>query len=266
MLDIDPPRSRREGPRSQPGKMFLVDTVAAAHRLRRRDQAARSRRRSRTRRGSPRTRSSSRPLDDVPSLYTIAHDERHACSGPSATRAKTCKIVLGPMAMDGEEPVGSHGHRHPARGALRSSRSTLFRYFKQQFAQVTNPPIDPIREEIVMSLVSCVGGEGNLLEETPRAVPPARAAASDPHATTTSRSCARTCSPISARPRFRCISRAQRPIPSAASTTALDELCRAARRAIDDGRQHPRPQRSRRRRASTLPSRASSRPRRCTTT
>ena len=44
----------------------------------------------------------------------------------------------------------------------------LFRYFKQQFAQVTNPPIDPIREETVMSLVSCVGGEGNLLEETPK--------------------------------------------------------------------------------------------------
>src|SRR5208282_3358576 len=44
---------------------------------------------------------------------------------------------------------------------------SLFRYFKQQFAQVTNPPIDPIREELVMSLVSCVGGEGNLLEETP---------------------------------------------------------------------------------------------------
>src|SRR5438105_2013815 len=43
-----------------------------------------------------------------------------------------------------------------------------FRYFKQQFAQVTNPPIDPIREDLVMSLVSCVGGEGNLLEETPR--------------------------------------------------------------------------------------------------
>ena len=44
----------------------------------------------------------------------------------------------------------------------------LFRYFKQQFAQVTNPPIDPIREDLVMSLVSCVGGEGNLLEETER--------------------------------------------------------------------------------------------------
>src|SRR5205085_4042553 len=44
---------------------------------------------------------------------------------------------------------------------------TFFRYFKQQFAQVTNPPIDPIREDLVMSLVSCVGGEGNLLEESP---------------------------------------------------------------------------------------------------
>ena len=53
----------------------------------------------------------------------------------------------------------------------------LFRYFKQQFAQVTNPPIDPIREKLVMTLVSCLGGEGNLLAETPRPVPPPRARA-----------------------------------------------------------------------------------------
>ena len=45
---------------------------------------------------------------------------------------------------------------------------SLFRYFKQQFAQVTNPPIDPIREAVVMSMTSSVGGEGNLLDETPK--------------------------------------------------------------------------------------------------
>ena len=51
----------------------------------------------------------------------------------------------------------------------------LFNYFKQLFAQVTNPPIDPIREELVMSLETTIGAEQNLFDETPRALPPARA-------------------------------------------------------------------------------------------
>ena len=71
------------------------------------------------------------------------------------------------MASAGEEPVGSMGIDIPL-AVLSNKPQILFRYFKQHFAQVTNPPIDPLREEIVMSLVSCVGGEGNLLEETPR--------------------------------------------------------------------------------------------------
>jgi glutamate synthase (NADPH/NADH) large chain len=75
------------------------------------------------------------------------------------------RLLLGAMAVAGEEPVGSMGADIPL--AVLSDRPVpLFRYFKQQFAQVTNPPIDPIREDLVMSLVSCLGGEGNLLEET----------------------------------------------------------------------------------------------------
>jgi glutamate synthase (NADPH/NADH) large chain len=75
------------------------------------------------------------------------------------------RVVLASMAKSGEEPVGSMGTDIPL--AVLSDRPVpFFRYFKQQFAQVTNPPIDPIREDLVMSLVSCVGGEGNLLEET----------------------------------------------------------------------------------------------------
>ena len=54
----------------------------------------------------------------------------------------------------------------------------LFNYFKQLFAQVTNPPIDPIREEMVMSLISYIGTERNILEETPQQLPHAEAAAS----------------------------------------------------------------------------------------
>jgi glutamate synthase (NADPH/NADH) large chain len=77
------------------------------------------------------------------------------------------RVLLGPMATQGEEPTGSMGTDAPL--AVLSERPiSLFRYFKQQFAQVTNPPIDPIREKLVMTLVSCLGGEGNLLAETPK--------------------------------------------------------------------------------------------------
>ncbi|RYE88554.1 MAG: glutamate synthase subunit alpha, partial [Myxococcales bacterium] len=77
------------------------------------------------------------------------------------------KLLLTPMAQNGEEATGSMGIDVPL-AVLSEQPQRLFRFFKQHFAQVTNPPIDPIREEVVMSLVSCVGGEGNLLEETPR--------------------------------------------------------------------------------------------------
>src|SRR5262249_31066385 len=77
------------------------------------------------------------------------------------------RSVLTPMGLGAEEPTGSMGVDTPL-AVLSDKPQLLFRYFKQQVAQVTHPPIDPIREETVMSLVSCVGGEGNLLEETAR--------------------------------------------------------------------------------------------------
>ncbi|HEX3344233.1 MAG TPA: glutamate synthase central domain-containing protein, partial [Polyangiaceae bacterium] len=76
------------------------------------------------------------------------------------------KVLLTPMATNGEEPTGSMGNDAPL-AVLSERPQLLFRYFKQQFAQVTNPPIDPIRERLVMTLASCLGGEGNLLAETP---------------------------------------------------------------------------------------------------
>jgi glutamate synthase (NADPH/NADH) large chain len=76
------------------------------------------------------------------------------------------RILMAPMVRDSQEPVGSMGNDTPLAVLSDKSRS-LFDYFQQLFAQVTNPPIDPIREELVMSLVSFVGGEGNLLEAGP---------------------------------------------------------------------------------------------------
>ncbi|MFC1512624.1 glutamate synthase large subunit [bacterium] len=76
------------------------------------------------------------------------------------------RIIISPMAETGKEPIGSMGDDTP-HAVLSSKSRLLYMYFKQMFAQVTNPAIDPIREEIVMSLNSYIGPEQNILEESP---------------------------------------------------------------------------------------------------
>ena len=70
---------------------------------------------------------------------------------------------MNPMAHTGAEATGSMGTDTPI-SALSNKSKLLYTYFKQNFAQVTNPPIDPIREEIVMSLVNYIGKRGNILD------------------------------------------------------------------------------------------------------
>ncbi len=76
------------------------------------------------------------------------------------------RMLISPMAANGEEAVGSMGTDTPL-ACLSDKPQPLFHYFKQLFAQVTNPPIDPIREDLVMSLTSYIGTERNMLDETP---------------------------------------------------------------------------------------------------
>ena len=76
------------------------------------------------------------------------------------------RVLMLPMAVEGQEPIGSMGTDTPL-ACLSDKPQPLFHYFKQLFAQVTNPAIDPIREELVMSLTSYIGTERNILEETP---------------------------------------------------------------------------------------------------
>src|SRR3954447_12880094 len=76
------------------------------------------------------------------------------------------KVMLAPLAANGEEAVGSMGNDTPL-AVLSARRPLLYSYFKQLFAQVTNPPIDSIREAVVMSVQTLVGSERNLLDETP---------------------------------------------------------------------------------------------------
>ena len=73
------------------------------------------------------------------------------------------KILMAPMATTGQEAIGSMGTDTPI-SAMSSKSKLLYTYFKQNFAQVTNPPIDPIREELVMSLVSFIGPRPNILD------------------------------------------------------------------------------------------------------
>ncbi|GAB4211018.1 MAG: glutamate synthase-related protein [Rhodoferax sp.] len=88
------------------------------------------------------------------------------------------KFLLAPMAANGEEGIGSMGNDSPL-AVLSNKNKPLYNYFKQLFAQVTNPPIDPIREAIVMSLVSFIGPKPNLLDIN-QVNPPLRLEVSQP--------------------------------------------------------------------------------------
>ncbi len=77
------------------------------------------------------------------------------------------QVILSPMASTGQEPVGSMGADTPL-AVFSENPQLLYGYFKQLFAQVTNPAIDPVREELVMSLMTFIGNPGNILQETPQ--------------------------------------------------------------------------------------------------
>ncbi|KAJ2780968.1 glutamate synthase [NADH] [Coemansia javaensis] len=102
------------------------------------------------------------PVDDVP----VMRDRRLRMFGYSAEQLN---LIIGPMVQDGKEPLGSMGN-DTVLACLDPTPRLPYEYFRELFAQVTNPPIDPIREKIVMSLACPVGPEGNLLEVNERQV------------------------------------------------------------------------------------------------
>ena len=165
VLDLDPARVVQKG-RLQPGKMFLVDTEEGRivsdeeikHTVASRQPYAAWLAEQKIDLAS---------LPEAPVQNPVQASELPVLQQAFGYTEEDLRMILGPMAVGGEEPVGSMGNDVPL-AVLSEKPQLLFRYFKQQFAQVTNPPIDPLREEIVMSLVSCVGGEGNLLDESAR--------------------------------------------------------------------------------------------------
>jgi glutamate synthase (NADPH) large chain len=164
VLDVPAEDIRKKG-RLQPGRMFLVDTVQKriiSDAEIKKSLAARQ------------------PYGDWLKeqqvvLDTLPEPSRVIASNPETLLRRQraygyseedLRILLGPMGARGEEPVGSMGTDTPL-ACLSDRPQPLFNYFKQLFAQVTNPPIDPIREELVMSLISYIGTERNILDETP---------------------------------------------------------------------------------------------------
>ncbi|WP_411114146.1 glutamate synthase large subunit [Streptomyces sp. 029-5] len=160
VLDIDPAKVVRKG-RLQPGRMFLVDT--AEHRIIEDDEIKASLAAEQP--YQEWLESGEIELSDLPEREHIVHT--HA----SVTRRQQTfgyteeelRVLLAPMARAGAEPIGSMGTDSPI-AALSARPRLLFDYFTQLFAQVTNPPLDAIREELVTSLRSSLGPQGNLLE------------------------------------------------------------------------------------------------------
>ncbi|WNM43084.1 glutamate synthase large subunit [Micromonospora halotolerans] len=163
VLDLDPATVVAKG-RLQPGRMFLVDTVNG--RIVQDDEIKTE-------------LAAARPygewlhagiieLDDLPPREHIVytHDSVRRRQQTFGYTEEELKILLGPMARNGAEPLGSMGTDTPI-SPLSTRPRLLYDYFHQLFAQVTNPPLDAIREELVTSLASTIGPEGNLLDPGP---------------------------------------------------------------------------------------------------
>ncbi|WP_091605265.1 glutamate synthase large subunit [Arthrobacter koreensis] len=159
VVDIDPARVVRKG-RVSPGKMFLVDTAEGRlvedSEIKAEIAAANP--------WAEWVRENQVSLEELPEREHVLHtkasiNRRQRTFGYTQ---EELRILLGPMARSGAEPLGAMGSDTPI-AVLSKRPRLLFDYFVQSFAQVTNPPLDAIREELVTSLQSSIGPNGNLL-------------------------------------------------------------------------------------------------------
>ena len=164
VLDIPPSLVRKKG-RLQPGRMFLVDTDEG--RILEDDEVKRD-------------ITARFPYRKWLNKNTFTFDELKDAAAPARADGDALRTlqrafgyteedlhtILKPMAETGKEPVGSMGNDCPL-AVLSEQAPPLFDYFHQLFAQVTNPPIDPIRESLVMTVATGIGPDGNTLEESP---------------------------------------------------------------------------------------------------
>ncbi|MGZ0162359.1 MAG: glutamate synthase-related protein [Planctomycetales bacterium] len=164
VIDVDPANVKTKG-RLQPGKMFLVDfeegRIIADEELKSSVAAKRP--------YKDWLKEQSLHLEELPKQETASiYDEKELLRRMQAFgyTSETMQFMLMPMLRESRDPIGSMGN-DAALACLSDKPRLPYEYFKQLFAQVTNPPIDSIREDIIMSLECYIGPEGNLLDSTP---------------------------------------------------------------------------------------------------
>ncbi|MEW5851350.1 MAG: glutamate synthase large subunit [Myxococcota bacterium] len=164
VIDVPPAQVRKKG-RLQPGRMFLVDTVEGRiiddEELKREIAS-----RWPYRRWLTENVFNFDQFPHMPAPPRIAGDELWRLQRAFGYTEEDLRLIMTPMAEKGEEPLGSMGTDTPL-AVFSDHAPNLFDYFHQLFAQVTNPPIDPIRESLVMTTSSAIGPDGNTFDETP---------------------------------------------------------------------------------------------------
>ncbi|MCC6141746.1 MAG: glutamate synthase large subunit [Nitrospira sp.] len=164
VLPMEPHKIRQKG-RLMPGRMFLIDTVQGRF-IDDEEVKAEIVSRKPYRSWVTQYRIS---LDELPEPLNVPqpdHPTTRQRQQAFGYTVEELKMVLTPMVVNGEEAISSMGTDTPL-AVLSDRPQLLFKYFKQLFAQVTNPPIDPIREELVMSLTTSIGPKPNLMDENP---------------------------------------------------------------------------------------------------
>jgi glutamate synthase (NADPH/NADH) large chain len=165
VLPVDPSIIKEKG-RLQPGKMFIVDMEKGKIIS---DEELKKQICSQKPYGEWLNKYKIR-LEELPEprvMFThLEHDQVFKYQKTFGYSTEDLDSIIAPMAIEGKEPVGSMGIDTPL-AILSEQPQHLSSYFKQLFAQVTNPPIDPIRERLVMSLATFVGNNGNMLMEDP---------------------------------------------------------------------------------------------------
>ena len=165
VLPVDPGMIKEKG-RLQPGKMFVVDMeqgrIISDEELK---QSICTQKPYSDWLNKYKIRLNELPEPRV--MFThLEHDQVFKYQKAFGYTTEDLDHIIAPMAIDGKEPIGSMGTDVPL-AVLSDQPQHLSSYFKQLFAQVTNPPIDPIRERLVMSLATFVGNNGNMLIEDP---------------------------------------------------------------------------------------------------
>lgn len=165
VLPVDPKNIKEKG-RLQPGKMFIIDMEQGRIIG---DEELKQNICSQQPYGEWLNKYKIR-LEELPeprvTFSHLEHEQIFKYQRAFGYTTEDLGTIIAPMALDGKEPIGSMGTDVPL-AVLSDQPQHLSSYFKQLFAQVTNPPIDPIRERLVMSLATFVGNNGNLLDEDP---------------------------------------------------------------------------------------------------